>query len=220
MWKPLCSYWAPFLPGVPRQAGCGRDDTGWASVWATGLWGASGVSSSGGLTMAGNPPAGSSWARWSGGISLTTIPAAPSAGWASIRLWRPMHNTALPDKCLCCTTVHNTRRNTLWLFHNLFILFPSLLDGGSSQFPNRRKATVFCLGAHLFSYQNNGFFIFPLGSIQSCCLSSSPACSCSVLPPAPQIRYRPPARSKGGFPPSSRRDPPPCPPLWCWQSGC
>ncbi len=30
----------------------------------------------------------------------------------------------------------------------------------------------------------------------------------------------PPARSKGGFPPSSRRDPPPCPPLWCWQSGC
>ncbi len=115
----------------------------------------------------------------------------PSAGWASIRLWRPMHNTALPDKCLCCTTVHNTRRNTLWLFHNLFILFPSLLDGGSLQFPNRRKATVFCLGAHLFSYQNNGFFIFPLGSNQSCCLSSSPACSCSVLPPAPQIRYRP-----------------------------
>jgi len=30
-------------------------------------------------------------------------------------------------------------------------------------FPNRRKAAVFCLGAHLFSYQNNGFFYFPVG---------------------------------------------------------
>ena len=44
-------------------------------------------------------------------------------------------------------------------------------------FPNRRKATVFCLGAQVSSRRNNGFFYLPLfggivfsGIITQCCI--------------------------------------------------
>ena len=160
MWKPLCSYWAPFLPGVPQQAGCGRDDTGWASVWATGLWGASGVSSSGGLTMAGNPPAGSSWARWSGGISLTTIPAPPApAG-------RPYAYGGLCTIPRCLTNACAVRQyiTPAGIRCGFFIIclfyFPVCLTEAVYNFQTAERLLYF-VWAHIYSATKTTVFLFP-----------------------------------------------------------
>ncbi len=142
----------------------------------------------------------------------------PSAGWASIRLWRPM------PRCLtnaCAVRQYITPAGIRCGFFIICLFyFPVCLTEAVYNFQTAERLLYF-VWAHIYSATKTTVFLFfRWVAINHAVYHLHQRVHVPFFLRPLKYDIGPPARSKGGFPPSSRRGPPPCPPLWCWQSGC